>query len=109
MTLIDELKQFTYNSYVNLIEHLSEYYNVISFNQVHEEKKPYLIIRHDVDASIDHAIKFAELVEKLAKIYWGALQIGEPENIPNEHLGRFEKLYQSLFANYPRSMRGKKG
>ncbi|MFX1571228.1 MAG: class II aldolase/adducin family protein [Promethearchaeota archaeon] len=57
--------------------------------------------------SIDHAVKFAELVEKLAKIYWGALQIGEPKQIPEIHLTRFEKLHNSLFANYPRSMRKK--
>ncbi|MBY8990086.1 MAG: class II aldolase/adducin family protein [Candidatus Lokiarchaeota archaeon] len=74
-------------------------------------KNAALLASHGVivcGKSIDHAIKFAELVEKLAKIYWGALQIGEPEIISNEHLGRFEKLYQSLFANYPRSMREKK-
>ncbi len=58
--------------------------------------------------SIDHAVKFAELVEKLAKIYWGALQIGEPKVISEEHLDRFKKLHESLFANYPRSMRKKK-
>ncbi|MFX1311291.1 MAG: class II aldolase/adducin family protein [Promethearchaeota archaeon] len=58
--------------------------------------------------SIDHAVKFAELVEKLAKIYWGALQIGEPKVVSEKHLIRFKKLHESLFANYPRSMRRKK-
>ena len=57
--------------------------------------------------SLDHAIKFAELVEKLAKMYWGALQIGEPKIISKEHLERFQKLFDSLFSNYPRSMRQK--
>ncbi|MFX1477422.1 MAG: class II aldolase/adducin family protein, partial [Promethearchaeota archaeon] len=28
--------------------------------------------------SIEQSVKFAELVEKLAKIYWGALQVGDP-------------------------------
>lgn len=57
--------------------------------------------------SLDHAIKFAELVDKLAKMYWGALQIGEPKIISKEHLERFQKLFDSLFSNYPRSMRQK--
>ena len=57
--------------------------------------------------SMDHAIKFAELVEKLAKMYWGALQIGEPKIVTTERLERFQKLLESLFANYPRHMRKK--
>lgn len=55
--------------------------------------------------SLDHAVKFAELVEKLAKMYWGALQIGEPYILSNKQLERFQKLFKSLFANYPRTMR----
>ncbi|MCK4380683.1 MAG: hypothetical protein KAW51_06040, partial [Candidatus Lokiarchaeota archaeon] len=57
--------------------------------------------------SLDHAVKFAELVEKLAKMYWGALQIGTPNIISKAHLDRFQKLFESLFANYPRRMRKK--
>lgn len=73
-------------------------------------KNAALLANHGVivcGKSIDHAVKFAELVEKLAEIYWGALQIGEPNIIPNERLERFEKLHESLFANYPRGMRNK--
>jgi len=58
--------------------------------------------------SLDHAVKFAELVEKLAKVYWGALQIGKPNIINQEHLERFQKLFESLFANYPRNINKKK-
>ncbi len=74
-------------------------------------KNAALLANHGVivcGKSVDHAVKFAELVEKLAKIYWGALQIGEPKTFSKENLERFEKLYESLFANYPRSMRTKK-
>jgi L-fuculose-phosphate aldolase len=74
-------------------------------------KNAALLANHGVivcGKSIDHAVKFAELVEKLAEIYWGTLQIGEPKIIPKERLERFQKLYESLFANYPRSMRKKK-
>lgn len=73
-------------------------------------KNAALLANHGVivcGKSLDHAVKFAELVEKLAKIYWGALQIGEPKVFSKDNLTRFEKLYESLFANYPRSMRKK--
>lgn len=74
-------------------------------------KNAALLANHGVivcGKSIDHAVKFAELVEKLAKMYWGALQIGDPKIISREHLDRFEKLFESLFASYPRSMKKKK-
>ncbi|MFW9821486.1 MAG: class II aldolase/adducin family protein [Candidatus Thorarchaeota archaeon] len=74
------------------------------------KKNAALLANHGVivcGKSMNHAVKFAELVEKLAKIYWGALQIGEPKTFSLDNLTRFEKLYESLFANYPRSMREK--
>ncbi|MHA2007955.1 MAG: class II aldolase/adducin family protein [Promethearchaeota archaeon] len=74
-------------------------------------KNAALLANHGVivcGKSVDHAVKFAELVEKLAKIYWGSLQIGEPEIMPMAHLGRFQKLYERLFANYPRVKKKKK-
>jgi L-ribulose-5-phosphate 4-epimerase len=70
-------------------------------------KNAALLANHGVivcGKSLDHAIKFAELVEKLAKVYWGALQIGKPNIISDEHLGRFQKIFNSLFANNPRRM-----
>jgi L-ribulose-5-phosphate 4-epimerase len=73
-------------------------------------KNAALLANHGVivcGKSIDHTVKFAELVEKLAKMYWGALQIGKPNIISEEHLDRFRKLFESLFANYPRHMRKK--
>lgn len=54
--------------------------------------------------SVEHSVKFAELTEKLAKMYWGALQVGEPKIIPKEQCDKFYKLFNSLFANYPRKM-----
>ncbi len=74
-------------------------------------KNAALLANHGVivcGKSLDHAIKFAELVEKLAKMYWGALQIGKPNIISEEYLERFQKIFNSLFANYPRSMRANK-
>lgn len=97
--------------------------NVSDFGKAHTEeigevalnalgiKNAALLANHGVivcGKSLDQAVKFAELVEKLAKIYWGALQIGEPKIVSEEHLERFEKLFESLFANYPRRLRKKK-
>jgi len=68
-------------------------------------KNAALLANHGVivcGKNIDHAVKFAELVEKLAKMYWGALQVGNPYNIPEEHYKRFEKHFNALFACYSR-------
>ena len=58
--------------------------------------------------SIEHAVRFAVILEKLAKVYWGALQVGEPLEVPEEKCIEHEKMFESLFACYPRSMRKKK-
>ncbi|NHJ20525.1 MAG: class II aldolase/adducin family protein [Candidatus Lokiarchaeota archaeon] len=55
--------------------------------------------------SLDHVVRFAVILEKLAKVYWGALQIGEPLAIPEENLEEHEKMFTSLFASYPRRLR----
>lgn len=57
--------------------------------------------------SVDHAVRFAVILEKLAKVYWGALQIGDPLTIPEENLEEHEKMFNGLFACYPRKMRSK--
>ncbi|MFX0075480.1 MAG: class II aldolase/adducin family protein [Candidatus Hermodarchaeota archaeon] len=55
--------------------------------------------------SLDHAVRFSVILEKLAKVYWGALQIGEPLTIPNENLEEHEKMFTRLFASYPKRLR----
>ena len=57
--------------------------------------------------SVDHAVRFAVILEKLAQIYWGALQVGEPLPIPEENLEEHEKMFESLFACYPRRLKKK--
>jgi L-ribulose-5-phosphate 4-epimerase len=54
--------------------------------------------------SIDHAVKFAELVEKLAKIYWGTLQVGNPYILNDKDLDKFKAMFKGLFANAPRKL-----
>jgi len=55
--------------------------------------------------SVTNAVKNAEFVEKLAKVYWGALQIGEPIILEGMDFKRFYSMYEALFANYPKKMR----
>lgn len=55
--------------------------------------------KSDIDA-----VKFAELVEKLAKTYWGALQIGDPYVLNADDLGKFKTMFKALFSNVPRKM-----
>ncbi|MEJ2296085.1 MAG: class II aldolase/adducin family protein, partial [Candidatus Lokiarchaeota archaeon] len=70
-------------------------------------KNGALLANHGVivcGKSIQNAIKNAELVEKLAKVYWGALQIGTPHILNNEPLDKFYIMFKKLFSNCPRSM-----
>ncbi len=55
--------------------------------------------------SLDQAVRFSVVLEKMAKVYWGALQIGDPLTVPNENLEEHEKMFNSLFACYPRRLR----
>ena len=55
--------------------------------------------------SVEHAVRFAVILEKLAKIYWGALQVGDPVPIPEENIEEHEKMFNRLFACYPRKMK----
>jgi L-ribulose-5-phosphate 4-epimerase len=70
-------------------------------------KNGALLANHGVivcGRSATETIKFAEFVEKLAKVYWGTLQIGEPYILEKENLDKFRTMFKSLFANCPRSM-----
>jgi len=70
-------------------------------------KNGALLANHGVivcGKSIQNAVKNAELVEKLAKVYWGALQIGSPHILDNEPLDKFRDMFKKLFSSCPRSM-----
>ena len=43
----------------------------------------------------------------MAKIYWGALQVGEPLTVPEENFDEHEKIFNALFACYPRRLKKK--
>ncbi|MBD3256176.1 MAG: hypothetical protein GF383_13850 [Candidatus Lokiarchaeota archaeon] len=55
--------------------------------------------------SVDHAVRFAVILEKMAKVYWGSLQVGEPLSIPEEILAEHRTMFDKLFACYPRRLR----
>jgi len=57
--------------------------------------------------SAEQAIRFAVILEKMAKVYWGALQIGEPLEVPEENWPEHEKMFNMLFACYPRRLKKK--
>ncbi|MHA1148133.1 MAG: class II aldolase/adducin family protein [Promethearchaeota archaeon] len=57
--------------------------------------------------SIDHAVRFAVIFEKMAKVYWGALQVGTPLEVPREHWHEHEVMFKRLFACYPRRLKNK--
>ncbi|TXT53997.1 MAG: L-fuculose phosphate aldolase [Promethearchaeota archaeon] len=93
--------------------------NISSYGEAHTEdlgqvaldalgfKNGALLANHGAivcGRSIDHAVKFAELLEKIAKIYWGTLQVGEPYILDKENLDKFKTLFKRLFANAPRSL-----
>ena len=59
--MIECLKSFTYDGYIALLEYIQKKYEIISFDQINANKNPYIILRHDVDASLSDALKMAEL------------------------------------------------
>ncbi|MFO8017212.1 MAG: class II aldolase/adducin family protein [Promethearchaeia archaeon] len=64
------------------------------------KKNAALLANHGVvvcGKSVANAVKAAELVEKLAQVYWGALQVGEPNIIPKDQTEKFEKMFNMLF------------
>ena len=58
-------EEFTYNSYRNLILKLKDKYNFIGYHEYDEKisnnKKGFVIMRHDIDISMEKAYKIAKL------------------------------------------------
>lgn len=47
--------------------------------------------------TLEHALKISELVEKMARVYWGAYQIGDPMTITKEACKRFRHAFEADF------------
>lgn len=65
MKMIGQLANFTYSAYVDLLKFLQSKYRVITFSEVHEVNCLYLILRHDIDASLDAALTMAKIENRL--------------------------------------------
>ena len=68
-------------------------------------KNAALLSNHGVivcGKSVINTVKYAELVEKLARVYWGALQVGNPIILDNENLEKFYTMHSRLFSNCPK-------
>ena len=50
--------------------------------------------------NMSHTVKMAEVVEKMALIYWGALQIGDPFTISKEACNNLMNDFNSNFSTY---------
>lgn len=59
--MIDEVYSFLIPTYIKLLKHLKKHYKIISLKNAPHIKPPYLILRHDVDFSIEAAASMAEI------------------------------------------------
>lgn len=80
----NELKGFTYKAYINLLSYLQTRYSIIPFNKIPSVTKPYVILRHDIDASLKQALNMAVLESKL--------------NIKSTYFVLFSHKYYNLFG-----------
>lgn len=58
---IEELSRFTYPVYIKFLNILNTKYTVIPCSQAADTHPPYLILRHDVDGSLESALRMAKI------------------------------------------------
>jgi len=63
--VINELKDFTYDAYIKFLKILKKKYRLLPFCEVSKEDDSFLILRHDVDASLEAALKMARIENNL--------------------------------------------
>ena len=63
--MIDEIYSFTLPTYVKLLNHLQDHYKLIRLEDAPLSETPYLILRHDVDFSLESSLKMAEIESEL--------------------------------------------
>jgi len=62
---IQELEDFTLESYTRLLQYLSEIYSIVPFCKIPTKDVPYLILRHDIDISLPAALEMAKIERDL--------------------------------------------
>jgi len=60
-----ELTKFDLRTYIRLMTYLRQIYRIVPFCEIPDEDVPYLILRHDVDVSLESALKMAEVEYKM--------------------------------------------
>jgi len=65
MIELKDLEKFTYDVYTKLLDTLSERYRLIQFSQTKHTNPPYVVLRHDVDFSLDAALRMAKLEKSM--------------------------------------------
>ncbi len=65
LSLEEELRTFKFEAYVKLLKWLKKRYEIITFSEVSNESNSFLLLRHDIDASIKAALKMARLERRL--------------------------------------------
>lgn len=63
--MINELKDFTYSAYIECLKLLKQRYRIGPFCEVSNKDEPFLILRHDVDASLEAALEMAKIENSL--------------------------------------------
>ena len=56
---------FNYNEYKNLIEIIRKHLSIIDFSEVSNNTKRFCVLRHDIEFSIDRALKLATLENEI--------------------------------------------
>jgi len=59
--MLEDLKKFTYDVYIDFLKLLRSKYRIVTFSEASEANCPYVIMRHDVDASLDAALTMAKI------------------------------------------------
>ena len=63
--MIDEVYSFLIPTYIKLLKQLTKHYKITSLKNAPHTKPPYLILRHDVDLSIEASARMAEIEYEL--------------------------------------------
>ena len=62
---VHDLTEFTTEGYINLLQYLRQVYKIAPFCKISQKNTPYLILRHDVDYSLEAALEMARLEQSL--------------------------------------------
>jgi peptidoglycan/xylan/chitin deacetylase (PgdA/CDA1 family) len=94
---VEELTDFTLDSYVSLLKYLSQIYTIAPFCRISRKFRPYLILRHDVDYSLETALEMARLERSLGiKSTYFVLASGEVYDLFEERNALCLKEISSL-------------